>query len=83
MKVRLLFFASLKDIVGSRDLRLDLPANSTVGDLLTELEKSYPQMKAYRPVILTAVNEEYVDKSASISEGDEIAIFPPVSGGAR
>ena len=82
MQVRLLFFASLKDIVGSRELRFDIPEGSTVGDLLSQLEGAYPRMKDYRSVILTAVNEEYAGKAAPISEGDEVAIFPPVSGGA-
>jgi MoaE-MoaD fusion protein len=81
MQVRLLFFATLKDIVGSRELRLDVPAGATVGDVLTHLEVSYPKVKAYRPVVLTAINEEYVDLSATVRDGDEVAIFPPVSGG--
>ena len=83
MQVRLLFFASLKDIVGSRELRMDVPQGSTVADLLFQLESRYPRMKEYRSVILTAINEDYVDKSTRISEGDEVAIFPPVSGGSE
>jgi MoaE-MoaD fusion protein len=81
MQVRLLFFATLKDIVGSRQLQLDLPAGSTISDLLTRLELSYPRFKDYRPVLLTAINEDYADKNARINDGDEVAIFPPVSGG--
>src|SRR5262245_20307179 len=81
MNVRLLFFASLKDIVGARELRFDLPADSTVSDLLSRLEASYPRLKDYRQVVLTAINEEYVGKTARIADGDEVAIFPPVSGG--
>jgi MoaE-MoaD fusion protein len=81
MQVKLLFFATLKDIVGARHLELDLPAGSTVNDLLTRLESSYPRFKDYRPVLLTAINEDYVDKNARIKDGDEVAIFPPVSGG--
>jgi molybdopterin synthase catalytic subunit len=81
MHVRLLFFATLKDIVGSREMQLDVPMGSTVGDVLTHLEGSYPRMKEYRPVVLTAINEEYVDRNARIEDGDEVAIFPPVSGG--
>ena len=83
MQVRLLFFATLKDIVGSREMRLDIPERSTVNDLLTQLEQSYPRMKDYRQIVLTAVNEEYADRTALISEGDEVAIFPPVSGGVQ
>ncbi len=81
MQVKLLFFATLKDIVGSRQLQLDIPAGSTVGDLLNHLESAYPRIRDYRRVALTAVNEEYVDEFGRIEDGDEIAIFPPVSGG--
>ena len=81
MQVRLLFFATLKEIVGARQLEIDLPAKSTVGDLLSRLESTYPRIKDYRSVVLTAINEEYVDQSAIVAEGDEVAIFPPVSGG--
>lgn len=81
MQVKLLFFATLKDIVGSRQLNFDVPAGATVADLLSRLESTYPRMKDYRPVVLTAINEEYVDQRATIREGDEVAIFPPVSGG--
>ena len=81
MQVRLLFFASLKDIVGARQMQLEMPAGATVGDVLTRLETNYPRIKDYRRVVLTAVNEEYVDQRALVQDGDEVAIFPPVSGG--
>jgi MoaE-MoaD fusion protein len=81
MHVRLLFFATLKDIIGAREMQLDVPDGSTVADVLTHLEGSYPRMKDYRPVVLTAVNEEYVERGTRIEDGDEVAIFPPVSGG--
>jgi molybdopterin converting factor subunit 1 len=81
MQVRLLFFATLKDIVGAKEMRMELPVGATVADVLARLESSYPRVKDYRPVVLTAVNEEYVDQNAYIHEGDELAIFPPVSGG--
>ncbi len=81
MQVKLLFFASLKDIVGSRQLLLDLPHGATIEDVLARLEASYPRIRDYRPVVLTAINEEYVDQRTPIHDGDEVAIFPPVSGG--
>jgi MoaE-MoaD fusion protein len=81
MHVRLLFFATLKDIIGSGEMQLDVPAGSTVADVLTHLEASYPRMRDYRPVVLTAINEEYVERGTRIEDGDEVAIFPPVSGG--
>jgi molybdopterin synthase catalytic subunit len=82
VQVKLLFFASLKDIVGARHLELDVPAGSTVEDLWTTLESRYPRLRAYRSIALTSVNEEYVDRQRTIGDGDEVALFPPVSGGA-
>ena len=82
MQVKCLFFATLKDITGSRQLNIDLTAGTTVGDLLATLERSYPKIRDYRSILLTAVNEEYVDLGKALSEGDEVAIFPPVSGGS-
>ncbi len=82
MHVKLLFFATLKDIVGSRQLQWDVPTGATVDDLWERLESSYPRLRPYRSIVLTSVNEEYVDRAAAISEGDEVALFPPVSGGS-
>ena len=81
MQVRLLFFATLKDIVGARQMQLEVPAGATVADVLTHLESAYPRIKDYRPVVLTAINEEYVNQQAPVHDGDEVALFPPVSGG--
>ena len=82
MHVNLLFFATLKDIVGARQLQLDVPKGATVNDLWERLEASYPRLRPYRSIALTSVNEEYVDRAAAVSDGDEVAIFPPVSGGS-
>ncbi len=81
MQVNLLFFATLKDIVGSRQLQMEVPSGTTVGGLLSQLEATFPRLKDYRRVALTAVNEEYVDETGHLKDGDEVAIFPPVSGG--
>ena len=82
MQVKLLFFASLKDIVGSRQLDLDVPSGATVNDLLERLESRYPGLRRYRSIVLTSLNEEYVERHAVVSDGDEVALFPPVSGGS-
>jgi len=82
VQVTLLLFASLKDIVGARELQLDVPSGFSVNDLLEQLESSYPRLRPYRSIVLTSLNEEYVDRGALISDGDEVAIFPPVSGGS-
>src|SRR5215510_1419565 len=83
MQVKLLFFASLKDIVGNRQLDLVVPAGATVNDLLERLESQYPAFGRYRSILLTSLNEEYVDRGCVVSDGDEVAFFPPVSGGSE
>lgn len=83
MQVKLLFFASLKDIVGSRQLDLDLPSGATISDVWDQLESRYPLLRRYRAIALTSINEEYVDRAAAIADGDEVALFPPVSGGSN
>jgi molybdopterin synthase catalytic subunit len=80
--VKVLFFASIKDIIGAAGIEVELPAGSTVGSLLSALESKYPKIAGYRPVLLTSLNEEYANLESKISEGDEVAFFPPVSGGA-
>ena len=82
MQVRLLFFASIKDIVGARQIDVEIPTGTTVGKLLGMLEEKYPRIAGYRSILLTSVNEEYANPETIISDGDEVAIFPPVSGGA-
>jgi len=82
VQVKLLFFASLKDIVGSRQLDFELPSGATIDDLWERLESRYPKLGPYKSIVLTSVNEDYVTREAVVSEGDEVALFPPVSGGA-
>ena len=81
VQVKLLFFATLKDIVGRRELEIDVPSGATINDLWEHLESRYPTLSRYRSIVLTSLNEEYVDRKAVISDGDEVALFPPVSGG--
>ena len=81
MQVSVLLFASLVDVVGSKQLTLDVGVDTTLGEVLERLEEIYPGLKDYRSLLLTAVNEEYADTGHTVRAGDEIAIFPPVSGG--
>ena len=69
MRVRLLFFATLKDIIGAREMRLEVPAGATVADVLTHLEGSYPRVKDYRPVVLTNPNTSVEVTDLLVSAG--------------
>ena len=81
MRVVIRLFARLRDIAGSADLVRDAPAGSTVADVWRELVAEFPEMARYDSSISSAVNEDYAKMTAALSDGDEIAFLPPVSGG--
>ncbi len=81
MQVQVIYFASLADVVGSRSLKIELEDPSTVANLLEHLTNLHPGIAPYESVLLSAVNQEYADLSCALSDGDEVAFFPPVSGG--
>ncbi len=81
MKIRVLFFASLADITGTPDITLDVPTHATVGAVLGELAARFPTLDPSRATILAAVNSRYVSLDTPLNDSDEVAFFPPVSGG--
>ena len=85
MKVKLLFFASLREQLGSAGEALELPDGvNTVGALRAHLclrGSAWQATLAEGRLVRAAVNQEMVGHAAKISAGDEIAFFPPVTGG--
>ncbi|MBA2261822.1 MAG: molybdenum cofactor biosynthesis protein MoaE [Solirubrobacterales bacterium] len=77
MKVSVRLFAQLRERAGARELELELPDGAVVADALAAVE----ELAAGLPVVL-AVNREYAPRDAELHAGDEIALIPPVSGGA-
>jgi len=80
--VSILFFGAARDIVGASHLDFQLAANSTVATLKREILTAYPELARFGRSLLIAVNCEYADENMTLKAGDEIAFFPPVSGGA-
>lgn len=81
MKIRVRLFAAVKDIVGRREVVLDLPEGTTAAGLLERLVQEHPRLQAMAPSLVTAVNREYAEGARTLAEGDEVAFIPPVSGG--
>jgi molybdopterin synthase catalytic subunit len=81
MKVRVRLFASLREAAGSEWLEVDLPAGASVGDLLARLA-GRPGLERAASRALVARGLEYVGAGAPLAEGDEVALLPPLSGGA-
>jgi molybdopterin synthase catalytic subunit len=77
VKVSVRLFAQLRERAGVRALELELPDGAVVADALAAVE----ELAAGLPVVL-AVNREYAPRDAELHAGDEIALIPPVSGGA-
>ena len=77
MKVTVRLFAGLRERAGTAERELDLPGGSRAHDAWTSLA-----LGAEPPGLLLAVNRQYVDHDHVLSEGDEVAFIPPVSGGA-
>lgn len=81
MKIRILFFAAYRELLGRGDLTLEIAPGSTVTDLLQELWArggAYERMPA-APVV--AVNRDFASIDAPLQDGDEVAFIPPVAGG--
>jgi molybdopterin synthase sulfur carrier subunit len=81
MKIELLLFASIKEKIGKSKIEIEANEFCTVQNLLDILFLQYPTINSYTKSLLVSVNQEFADHSQIISAKDEVAIFPPVSGG--
>ena len=79
MKVEVKFFARYREIVGSEDVDLELDDGTTVVSLIARLVEKYPEFPS--DPHMAAVNAEYVEPDVILNDGDEVAFFPPFSGG--
>ncbi len=82
--VRVFLFAALKDIVGAGSLDFQISSRDTTPQQVwTSLANTYPDLGRYQKSVQVAVNQKHADRDTLISDGDEIAFFPPVSGGSK
>ena len=80
-RVKLLFFATLRDRAGARSMELDIPTDLTVQGLKDKISAEYPNLKDSMSSVLITINREYAFDDAVIPQNAELAMFPPVSGG--
>jgi sulfur-carrier protein len=78
--VRVLLFASYSDVLGLDSLELTIENPATVGDALNRL-RSLPGGERLPAKPLCALNLRHVDTATGLSDGDELAILPPLAGG--
>ena len=83
LNVTVRLFAGYREKAGKAELGLDLPEDATVGYLAEEVVRLYPAIMKNPAGLVVAVNQEYKDHGFVLSDGDEVALIPPVSGGVR
>jgi molybdopterin converting factor subunit 1 len=82
VRVKVLFFGMLRDIVGTSEDSLELAEGESVAAVFERYASRYPRLEETASSIVLARNQEFCDRSTVVSEGDEIAFLPPVSGGS-
>ena len=80
-RIKLLFFATLRDRAGARTMELDIPADLTVQGLKDKISAEYPNLRDSMSSVLITINREYAFDEAVIPPNAELAMVPPVSGG--
>jgi MoaE-MoaD fusion protein len=82
MRVRVLFFGQLKEIVGCGEDYAELADGARLEDLFASYGQRYPRLSGFRHSVVASVNQSFADWTAPLAMGDEVAFLPPVSGGA-
>jgi len=80
-RIKLLFFATIRDRAGIKSMDLDIPENMTVQGLKDKIAEEYPNLKESMKSVLITIDREYAFDEAVIPPNAEMAMFPPVSGG--
>jgi len=81
IKIKVLFFATLRDRAGIKSLELEILPETTVQNLKDLLVASYPGLKETMDSVVISINREFAFDEALVPDGAEVALFPPVSGG--
>ena len=81
MRLRVLFFGMLKEVVGRPSEEIDLPEGADLGSVFDRYAAQHPRLREMAPSIVAARNQEFAGLGTPLADGDEVAFLPPVSGG--
>jgi molybdopterin converting factor subunit 1 len=81
MRVTVRFFAVLRDKAGTDQVTLELADGAPVSIAMEQVAQHLPSLANWLPRVAPAVNREYAARDATLHDGDELALIPPVSGG--
>lgn len=79
--VNILFFARLREKMGTQTIALEIETPVSLADLKAQLGEAHPTFAELRPPIMAAINQDFAPDEAMVQAGDEVAFFPPVTGG--
>lgn len=82
MRIRIRLFAIQRELVGAREVPIELPDGATVDDAWSAVAARFPVLGPGRPSVRFARNGDYADAATALADGDEVAFIPPVSGGS-
>jgi len=82
MRVRVLFFGLLTDVVSRREEEVDLKEGAQISDLLGHYTREFPRLRPLLSSVAISVNREYASTATVLRDRDEVALLPPVSGGS-
>lgn len=80
-RIKLLFFATIRERAGTKTLEMEIPEEMTVQGLKDKLASDLPKLKESMSSVLITINREYAFDEAIVPPNAEIGMFPPVSGG--
>src|SRR4051794_29579282 len=82
VRIRVLFFGVLRDVVGVREESLDIDEGGRVETIFEHYASLHPRLREMSKSVVLALNQQFSDLGAALSDGDEVAFLPPVSGGS-
>src|SRR5918993_559879 len=83
VSIRVLFFGAARDVVNASSLEVSVDAPATVSSAFRKLVERFAGLERFGRSLLFAVNQEYATPDTMLQENDELAVFPPVSGGSH
>lgn len=81
IQIHVKMFASFAEACGFREKQMTVPVGSTPCSLFRSIIEQYPELRNYEDTMLVAVNASHTSTNTELKDGDEVAFFPPVSGG--
>ena len=82
VRIRVLFFGVIRDVVGLREDTLDIPDGGSLGSVFEHYAARFPRLREMASSTVLALNQQFSSPDAPLAEGDEVALLPPVSGGS-